>query len=590
MTERSQQGPGRAENYSAGLVGGPRLLRLVLFVMWGASSLGTGCDCAPARSKYWRHLPEPEAEPAQPSIAGDHAAPGAGEPAGPQPEAPRDRATTLRIHMDVLPRHLNPLVVPSVGTLRVSQDTIFETLIRYRPPAGGAGAGPGRYEPGLATGWRVSPGGKEIRIDLRAGVKFHDGRPLTALDVQFTLDTIWDRRIQVPHVRAALRDVAAIEYINPRAVRIKLSRVNGYVLRALAEIPILPEHIYKKRLRPARGPLVGTGPYRLTARTRRMIRLERVKSYWGAKPAIATIEFVASQDAAAALTAAKRGEIDFIPALIPAHYPEQTSAPGIAARFEPIRLRPSTFQYVVMDAAKPPFNDPRVRHAVALLIDRAGISKEVFGGLATPIAGPIWPGGPGDGPGPAPPSYDPAAAGKLLDRAGWRDSDGDGKRERAGKRLRVALLATKSKDLVRKRIVTSLRRSGFVVELRRGPPAVLLKRLRNNKFDMALAEWRGWADHDLSRLLRTGGRLNFGRFSDSGVDAALETLRSAWDPVSRASRMGALATAIMKSWPIAPITAPSPVGLLHKRVRGAVVWNGWISLRALSLASDGPSE
>src|SRR5690606_6959658 len=116
-------------------------------------------------------------------------------------------------------------------------------------------------------------------------------------------------------------------------------RPSGWVLRALAEIPILPTHIYDGSLY-AGGALVGTGPWKLASNKHGVVRLTRYEKYWGTAPAVSDIEFVHERDAAVALTAAKRGELDIVPSLIPAHWPEQASAPGLAAAFKPLQLAP----------------------------------------------------------------------------------------------------------------------------------------------------------------------------------------------------------------------------------------------------------
>lgn len=542
----------------------------------------SGCECAPARSKPWRHAPEP---------TGDLQGPPSSEVLAAESTrvaALARRRHTLRVHMDRQPRHLNPLVSPSQWTIRATQDTVFETLVRYRPPAGGAGSGPGRYEPGLARSWSVAPSGREIRIDLEPDVNFHDGRRMTSVDVQFSLDSARSPRIPAGHLRRHLSDVLAVELLGPRTLRIRLDRPNGYVLRALADVPILPAHVYDGKLVARRGPVVGTGPYRLESWQDDIIRLSRHDSYWGPAPAIANIELVHQPDAAAALTAAKRGEIDLVPALIPAHYPEQASAPGVVSSFVPVRMRPPELRYVVMSASKPPLDDPKMRHALALLIDRATVVKEAHDGLARLIAGPIWPGGPGDGPAPAPPAFDPGRAAQLMDRAGWSDGDGDGVRERDGVRLRLVVLAVEDSDrrlrAERDQVLRGFRRAGIRLDLRIGTPAVLRNRLRDGDFDLAFIEWRAAVDSDLAPLMETGGDDNHGRLSNRRIDAALASLRLAWDPSSRAPLMAELARAFTTAWPIVPLSAPDPYGLVHRRVGGVVVWNGWLSLRDLSLA------
>ncbi len=590
---------GRPHGAISGVVAGScgcrhvRSRALAAALVVGLLALVSGaCEGPPARSKPWRQPLETvvASQPRSPVVAAEAA----------RAKTREQRAHTLRVHVDRPPRHLNPLVDPSRWTMRVVADTVFETLIRYQPAEGGAGTGPGSYRPGLARSWAVSPGGREIRFELEPEAVFHDGRRMTSVDVQFSLDSARIPRGPADHLRSRLSDIVAVDILGPRTVRVRLARPNGYVLRAICDVPILSAQVYRGRLDGRRGPVVGTGPYRLKSWTDEAIELTRFDDYWGPAPAISTLAFIHEPDAARALTAAKRGELDIVPALIAAHYPEQASAPGLARDFAPLRLRPPSLRYLAMNASRPPLDDARVRHALALLMDRKTLIKDVHGGQARPVAGPIWPGGPGDGPAPSAPAYDPTRAGALLDEAGWRDRDGDGVRDRNGETLRLTILtgedapadanpALRRDADERDRIVRNLRRSGIQTERRVGPPAVLKNRLRDGDFDLAFIAWDASVDQDLSPLLQAGGELNPGRFSNPRVDALLTSLRSVWEPASRVPRMAELAQVLAETWPLAPIVAADPYGLIHRRVRGVVVWNGWISLRALSL-SPGPES
>jgi len=565
-----------------------------LLVILATLAIGAGvpgCDCTAPRGKPWRHEPDPRSlaasQPPSKALARDEAT----------STVLASRDHTLRIHMDAEPRALNPLIAPSVWARRVTMGTVFETLIRYEPPAGGAGSGPGRYAPGLARSWRVMPDGREIRFYLEQGVKFHDGRPMTSVDVQFTLDAIRDPRTGIDHLRPLLADVFAVELITSKEVRIVLNRPNGWVLRALAEIPILPMHVYDGSFN-AGGRIVGTGPWQMTSWKDGVVRLSRFGGYWGAAPAIPDLEFVYEPDAARALMEAKRGALDIIPALIPAHWPEQATAPGIASSFTALELRPPRLRYVAFRCT-PPLDDPRVRHAIALLIDRQKYAKEALDGLARPIGGPVWPGGPGDGPAPPAPEQDPAAAGRLLDEAGWIDSDKDGVRDRGGQRLHIVALITESDapppvgprgDPVRSTLIEPLKRAGISIDVRPGSEAVLSKLVRAGDFGIAFLEAALPVDMDLSPLLGSGGDLDVGRCGSPRIDAALEALEAAWEPAARVPLIGELVAALAESWPIAGIVAAAPQGLIHRRVQGAVVWDGWIDLRRLSLAPDGPAR
>jgi peptide/nickel transport system substrate-binding protein len=545
-----------------------------------AIAMIAGCD-SPARVKPWRHAPDPTAE-AQAEPASHVLANLSGQS---DEELRTNRPHTLRIDVDAEPGRLTPLVEPSLWARRITLGTIFEPLLRYVPPE--TGQGPGRYEPRLARSWHVMPGGQEIRVELEPDVKFHDGQRMTTSDVQFTLDAVRTPRKGLEHLRAMLDDVQAIELVTPTELNIELKRPSAWVLRALAEIPILPMHVYDGSLL-AGGAIVGTGPWKLVSNKAGLVHLARFDKYWGGPVPIADVEFVYQPDAAVALTAAKRNELDIVAALIPAHWPEQATAPGVTAAFRPLELAPPRLRYLAFNSARAPLDDARVRHALALLVDRRAIAKRVFGGLARPALWPIWPGGPADGVEAPVPEFDPATAGKLLDAAGWTDHDGDGIRDKDGKQMRLVLIGADhgppdpgepAKKTERDYFVDAARRIGVIVEVKAGGETFLDKRFSDGSWDLVEQSWSGLCDGPLDSLL--GGP---NRPAQPRVDHALEALAAAWDPAEREKLAPELAAALAESWPIAGIVADAPQGLVHRRLQNVRVWDGWIDLAALTFA------
>lgn len=547
-----------------------------------ATLLGlVGCD-SPARVKPWRHAPDPTSEaaraPSSPALADVSAA----------AEVRAARGHTLRIHVDADPGRLHPLLNPTVWGRRITQGTIFEPLIRYLPPEPGHTAG--RFGPGLARSWRVVPGvagGTEIRIELEPDATFSDGHPLTSSDVQFTLDAIRDPRRGVDHLRSMLTDVFAVELITTHEVRLVLLRPSGWVLRALAEIPILPMHVYDGSLS-AGGQLVGSGPYKLVSNKGGIVHLTRNERYWGPKPAIADVEFVHQSDAAIALKDAKRGDLDIVPALIPAHWPEQASAPGIAASFKPLELGGPRLRYLAFNATRAPLDDAKLRHALALLIDRRSIAKRVFDGLSRPVGWPIWPGGPVSGVESPVPEFDPGAAVKLLDDAGWKDTDKDGIRDKDGKQLHLVMIGSERPapkeasapplKLPRDYFIEAARRIGVVIEVKTGGESWVAKHVADGSYDLVEMQWSGMVDMDLTPLL--GGK-EPQHASSPKIDRVLDAMGAAWDPAERGKLAVELASALAESWTLAGIVADAPQGLVHRRVRGIKVWDGWIDIAAL---------
>jgi peptide/nickel transport system substrate-binding protein len=552
------------------------------------------CQGPPAHSKRWRR---------ERSAADDTTAPVAGTAAAlaeAHAQAMRERAHTLRIRLESEPAHLNPLVDPDLDTLRVAEDTVFESLLRYAP--GPALDGPGVLTPQLAESYRVLGGGTEIRVLVRDDVKFHDGTRFAVTDAQYSLDMARSSAVRAPRLREALSDVISIDLVGPRELRLALRKPNAYVLRALAEIPMLPEHVYRAGTTPGSRPIpldrhpknrapVGTGPYRFVRWDKgARIVLARNVDYWGKPPAIDDLEFVVEPDAAKALMRAKRGELDVVPALAPVHYPDQANA--MQSDFQPLRLRPPRLRYVVVNLRRPPLDDVRVRQALALLVDRRKLTAELNRGMVRAVAGPVWPGGPGDAPSPATPAFDPAAAGELLTQAGWTDTDGDGVRELNGQKLRVVLLSGSDArgDAERDLLVGGLRKAGFAVEVRSGDPAVLLNRLKSGDFELAMIDWRARSDEDLDALVSTGGARNWGGYSSKAMDAAIAAAEAAWEPATRVARVAEIGRLMATDWPIVPMYAADPIGLVHRRVRGLVVRDGWFAIRALSFEPAGSSK
>jgi ABC-type transport system substrate-binding protein len=578
-------------------VGGTAVVQLVTAIALVLA--GAACD-SPARVKPWRHAPDPAAE-------------AAAAPRSAALDAPTDADTraarehTMRIQVDAEPGRLTPLVSPSVWARRITLGTIFEPLLRYLPPDEANPAG--SYGPRLAQQWKVMPGGMEVRITLQPDVTFSDGVALTSSDVQFTLDAIRDPKNRIDQLRPLLDDVDAIELITSREVRLRMKRPSAWALRALAEIPILPMHVYDGSLTGG-GQLVGSGPWKLASNKGGVVHLTRYDKYWGGPAAIADLEFIYQPDAQEAIIEAKRGALDLIPALIPAYIPEQINAPAIAAGFVPFDLAPPRMHVLVWNAARPPLDDANVRHALALLLDRRAIAKDAYHGLARPALWPIWPGGLASGPEAPVPEFDPAGAGKLLDAAGWSDHNKDNVRDRDGKPLHIVLVGLEhptKPDAANPRIhatardafIDAARRAGVIVDVKTGTESWLVKRVADGQFDAVEEVWAGMVDEDVTALVAgppasrvvtvapAGAEADAKapvRASSPRVERALDALGAAWDPAERARLAPELAAALGETWPVAGIVADTPHGLIARRIVGARAWDGWLDLSVLRFA------
>lgn len=182
-----------------------------------------------------------------------------------------DTAKVLRVVVDAEPVHLNPILDPDVWGYRIAHDLLCEPLIRRKPvplstklePQSGPDR-PADFEGVLAQSFSADEMG--VTVTLRQGVVFHDGKRLTAHDVRFTLERLYASKTVAPRTQAFLHDLEKVTVYTAYKVRIDLRRPNGSFLSGLAEIDILPEHLYSQGsllYQPGNRRPVCTGPYKL---------------------------------------------------------------------------------------------------------------------------------------------------------------------------------------------------------------------------------------------------------------------------------------------------------------------------------------
>lgn len=313
---------------------------------------------------------------------------------------------SIVIGMPLEPPNLDPTAGAAAAVDEVVYQNIFEGLTRMTES--------GSIEPALAWSWRISPDHLVYLFKLRPNVRFHDGSPMTALDVKFSLD-----RARAPGSanaqKALLAPLSSVDVVDPLTVRIRLARPYAELLSVLAwgdMVIVSPRSAATNVTRP-----IGTGPFRFDKWQRgTAIHLVRNSSYWGTKPALAEATFKFFSDPTAAYTALRSGDVDAF-----TNYP----APENVAEFKAdphfvVTLGATASKTILaMNNAVPPLNNLLVRRALSYAIDRDAIIRGAMFGLATPIGSHFSPADPAyiDLTGFYP--HDPAKARALLSQAGY---------------------------------------------------------------------------------------------------------------------------------------------------------------------------
>jgi peptide/nickel transport system substrate-binding protein len=377
----------------------------------------------------------------------------------------------------------------------------------------------------------LSRDGRTLTYHLRSGVRWQDGVPVTAHDVVWTLHAILDERNPV-RSRAGYDRVAKAERLDDRTVRVTLKEAWAPAAATLfsygtAPQYVLPAHLLEHEPRLDQAGFathpVGNGAYRFVSWSRGdHLVYEANPSYWRGAPKLARIDVRIIPDPGTNFTLLQSGGVDW--SLLS---PAQRASLGVPAHLA-FRTVPLTLiAGIAINTSRPPFDDVRVRRAIAASIDRAAISKKITFGrypvidTAQPLSS--W----ARDPSVREPAYDPAAADRLLDGAGWKRG-GNGVRTKNGAPLALTYVQFPESQTgvrVATLVQSELDARGFAVTIKSLTNAQLFLpksqggTLASGAFDLAYVPWPMGADPDDSFLLACGGSANYMRWCDRGVDA-----------------------------------------------------------------------
>ena len=303
------------------------------------------------------------------------------------PQAPaRKAAGTMRIGHITVDGSLEPPLLQSLGALGVSHLAGEQLLYADKNAV---------LRPLLATSWKASNNAKTWTFNLRKNVKFHDGSPLTADDVVATFKILRSKDSQA--LQAYKGILGGVRKVNASTVAFDMVKPNGlfpYLLGQMVYQAIILPKSYKLPsdiTKPGdwTANMNGTGPFRLKEnRGAAGFTFEANPSYWGGKPSIDTVTIQLLDDQAR-VTALQSGQIDLATQITYQGAQQLESAATV------LPLRAANHRYLNMNVTKAPFNDPRVREAFALALNRPSITTGLWGKYGeVGNDSPLWPGYP----------------------------------------------------------------------------------------------------------------------------------------------------------------------------------------------------
>ena len=442
-------------------------------------------------------------------------------------------------------------------------------------------------QPWLATRWE-RPDPLTWIFHLRPGVRFHDGKSLTAEDVAWSIRSLSDGTL-VTSKGGSFATVNAIETPDPLTVRVRTRQPDPSLLFNLSDglFGVVERGAGRDEgLHP-----VGTGPFRFVSQVQdKEVLLERNPVWWGGAPSLARIRFSVVPDNISAALELKKGSADIESnAITPDEVHALSGLPGLQTD----TLPGADVYYLNLNVGDPALRDVRVRQAIALSMDRTPLISALWRGHAVPAATLLPPGHWAAAPQAELPSYpyNPKRAQALLQAAGLVPG-------KNGIRLRLTLKTSTDETtrLLGQVLQQQMRAAGIDLALRSAEFGTFYADITHGAFQLYILRWTGSnEDPDIFRYAYAtasfpphGG--NRGRFSSPQLDTLLHAADAAASQAVRRQDYLSVQQLLATDLPSIPLWYPDTVVVHSTRLQGLSLepGGGFGFLRRASLAKGSP--
>jgi peptide/nickel transport system substrate-binding protein len=399
----------------------------------------------------------------------------------------------------------------------------------------------GKIVPQIATEWSYRSD-TEVTFKIRDDVKFHDGTPLTAKDVAFSINRIINPAFASPQL-GQFNKIVSAEATGDHEVTIKTDGAYPVLLAQLVKLSIVPQQVVEAKGDDAfNAAPIGSGPYKFVSWQKGVaVALERNDDYWGEKGVFPTVEFRAVPDAATRVANLQAGTTDLAVGLdtdLAAQLESSANAKTLSVLTERIG-------YVKLNPNLPPFDDKRVRQAVAEAIDKQTIVDGLLGGVDKPATQMAMPAHFGYVEGIKNYDYNPEDAKKLITEAGA-----------AGKQVGFATAPAFDQRIVQA-VAQMLTNAGLKVDIEMTDMATYLKRAQSAPASQAAISFGRWScacqdvDGVLFPLLHSSSSWASG--SSPEIDKLLDEARNTLDEKVRLEAYRKVSTHVAEDVPLVPL-------------------------------------
>lgn len=464
--------------------------------------------------------------------------------------------------------NMDPALIIDIESAMVATQ-VYQGLLKFK-------ADSVEVEPDLAEKYEVSPDGLSWTFHLRDGVRFHDGTPLTAEAVVFSVQRQMDPN-HPAHVPGKMQYanvlygdpstsestlVKSVDAPDVRTVVFQLARPYQPFAKYLAMTPaaVVSPAAVRTLGDDFNTTMVGTGPFRLRSVQRdSQVSLVRNEEYWGRKSGLEEIRLRILRDPNVRISSLQKGEVDVITGVEPTAIETLRSAPDVAILSEPSM----NLGYLMVNNEKTPFNNRLVRLALNHAIDRSSIVDKLFSGTSVVARGILPPGMTGFDPDRKGFEYSPEKAKELLAQAGYPNG------------FEVRFLTHNSPRIynpagakLAERIQQDLAKVGIRVQLDTMEFLSFLDRTQSGDYQMANSGWvtdNGDPDNFIYEL--AGREDNKSNYSNPAATRLMREAAAEPDEQKRAEMYRKAEDMLMEDPPFVPLNHGKQILAVRSRVR-----------------------
>ena len=466
------------------------------------------------------------------------------------------------------PRTLVPILASDSASGTICS-LIFNGLVKYDKDLNLVGD--------LAERWKISEDGLEITFYLRRGVRWHDGVPFTARDVEFTYKKLIDPNVKTPY-SGDFQMVSRLDIVDDYTIKVVYKEPFAPGLSSWG-INIMPAHILEREdlnnTSFSKNP-IGTGPYKFRL-WKRGDRIELLSNhdYFEGRPYIERYIYRIIPDQATLFLELRTEAVDYA-SLTPLQYKQQTNSIFFQKNFQKFNFSSFGYTYLGYNLKDPRFSDVRVRQAINYAIDKEEIVRGVLMGLGRVTTGPFIYDSWAYNKNVLPVDYNPEKAKELLREAGWQDTDGDGIIEKDNTKFSFTIITNQGNN---ERLLTAiiiqrrLKEIGIDVKIKVIEwSAFVSEFIDKRRFEAVLLGWGLSMDPDIYDIWHSSktreGEFNFIGYSNEEVDRLLLEARRTFNQEERRKAYHRIHEILYEEQPYLFLYVSDALPIIHKRFKG----------------------